>query len=67
MNGYNISMSVITIPKHLREKLGDNELATKADLLQVKTELVGEIKILKWMLGILLSGVISLVMKTFFR
>ncbi len=77
-------MAVITIPKPLRDKLGDEategfieviekvdsdarkDLATKADILQVKTELEGELKLIKLMLGILIAGVISLIMKTFF-
>ncbi|MBF0609475.1 MAG: DUF1640 domain-containing protein [Candidatus Magnetobacterium sp. LHC-1] len=87
-------MSVITIPKALRDKLGDEgtdafirvindagldnrrELATKDDIVKVKDEIAklserivkidGELTLLKWMMGILIAGVVSLVMKAFF-
>ncbi len=84
-------MTVISIPKALREKLGDEatdafvevikaidldsrkELATKTDIAKldgkidkVKSELDGELNLLKWMVGIMLAGVISLVLKAFF-
>ena len=42
------------------------ELATKGDLRQLKIEIDGELKLIKWMLGILIAGVISLVLKAFF-
>jgi len=38
----------------------------KSDLRQLKTEIDGELKLIKWMLGILIAGVISLVLKAFF-
>lgn len=52
-------------------------LVTKHDLTEVKNELKaemsvrferidGELKLNRWMLGVLLAGVISLVLKTFF-
>lgn len=52
-------------------------LATKHDLTEVKNEIKaemnvrferidGELKINRWMLGVLLAGVISLVLKAFF-
>ena len=48
-------------------------LATKDDLREVRQELKHEIadirselKLMKWMMGFLLSGVISIVIKTFF-
>lgn len=37
-------------------------LATKMDIEQVKAELL----VLKWMLGFLLAGMLSLILKTFF-
>ena len=50
-----------------------NELATKQDLALVRqdfalvrAELKGEIKLLKWMNGLVLAGIASLVLKTFF-
>ncbi|MBF0608268.1 MAG: DUF1640 domain-containing protein [Candidatus Magnetobacterium sp. LHC-1] len=84
-------MSVITIPKALRDKLGDEgtdafikvindagldnrrELATKEDLFKLEGRLKddianikSELLLLKWMMGILIAGVVSLVMKAFF-
>ncbi len=84
-------MAVITIPKPLREKLGDEateafieiirtidiesrkELTTKEDIVKldgkidkIKAELDGKLKHINWMLGILIAGVLSLVMKVFF-
>ncbi|KJU86907.1 hypothetical protein MBAV_000902 [Candidatus Magnetobacterium bavaricum] len=80
-------MSVITIPKALRDKLGDEgtdafikviseagldtrrDLATKDDIAKVRDEIAiirGELLLLKWMMGILIAGVVSLVMKAFF-
>jgi len=47
----------------------DSQLATKTDIsrLELKlTEHEGEFKLIKWMLGIVLGGVIALVLKAFF-
>ncbi|PPD39211.1 MAG: DUF1640 domain-containing protein [Methylobacter sp.] len=54
-----------------------NGLVTKHDLTEAKNEIKaemnvrferidGELKLNRWMLGVLLAGVISLVLKTFF-
>ncbi len=50
-----------------------NELATKQDLkelsqaLEVRFERIdGQFALLKWMMGILIAGVMSIVIKTFF-
>ncbi|MBF0336299.1 MAG: DUF1640 domain-containing protein [Nitrospirae bacterium] len=80
-------MSVITIPKALRDKLGDEgtdafikvineagldtrrDLATKDDISKVRDDIAiirGELLLLKWMMGILIAGVVSLVMRAFF-
>jgi hypothetical protein len=49
------------------------DLATKEDIGLIRSEMKFEfsdvradIKLVKWMLGVLLAGVVSLVMKTFF-
>jgi len=42
------------------------ELVTKADLALLETKLDGKFTLLQWMLGILLAGVLSLVLKAFF-
>lgn len=47
----------------------DTRMATKADLSRLELELVehdAEFKPIKWMLGLLLAGVLALVLKTFF-
>lgn len=41
-------------------------LATKSDLLQVKTELKADIMLLKWMLGFVLALNASIALKIFF-
>jgi len=52
------------IRKAQEQNLG--ELATKADIKAEVTRLEGEIRLNRWMLGILLAGVASLILKTFF-
>jgi hypothetical protein len=49
----------------------DSQLATKNDGLDAKidrmdTRILGELTLLKWMMGILIAGIMSLVIKTFF-
>ena len=43
-----------------------DELVTKAHLDAALAPLRTDLAVLKWMMGVLLAGVISLVMKTFF-
>jgi hypothetical protein len=52
---------------------GGQELATKADLRELrqemvahKAEILGELKLNRWMAGLLLAGVMSLILKAFF-
>lgn len=52
---------------------GEAEVATKRDIERleakidrVEAKLVGELTLVKWMLGLLLGGVMALVLKTFF-
>jgi hypothetical protein len=42
------------------------ELATKADLKELEQKIRAELLLLKWMLGVLVAGVLALVMKAFF-
>jgi len=47
----------------------DSQLATKTDISRLELKLTedeGEFKLIKWMLGIVLGGVIALVLKAFF-
>ena len=47
----------------------DTQIATKADISRLElilTEHGGEFKLIKWMLGILLGGIIALVLRAFF-
>ncbi len=55
------------------EAQGESDLATKRDIsdlrrdIEVRFERIdGELKLNRWMLGVLLAGVISLVLKAFF-
>jgi len=50
----------------------DGSVATKADIAElsgeiksVRTELIGKINLLYWMLGVTVAGVVSLVIKAF--
>ena len=61
------------ISEAFKEASGEAELATKRDIERLEarfdkleTKFSGEMTLLKWMLGILLGGVIGLVMKAFF-
>ncbi len=56
-----------------KDASGEAEIATKRDIerLEAKldrldTKLGGEMTLIKWMLGILLGGIIALIMKSFF-
>jgi len=89
-----LDMGVITIPKPLRDKLGDEAtdslvdildrleqssqrgLATKEDISILKddinsvkleiAETKSDIRLIKWMLGIIIAGILSLILKAFF-
>ena len=56
-----------------RDAQSEAELATKQDIELLKrdigdleTRISGELTLLKWMLGLLLAGVLALILKTFF-
>ncbi len=56
-----------------KEAQSESELATKRDIIDLRRDIDvrferidGELKLNRWMLGMLLAGVISLVLKTFF-
>jgi hypothetical protein len=42
------------------------DLATKSDLRELELKMEGELKLLKWMVGAILAGIVSLVLKAFF-
>lgn len=57
----------------VREAQSDAALATKQDIELLKrdikdldTKLTGELTLLKWMLGVLLGGVVALILRAFF-
>ncbi len=61
------------ISEAFQETSGEAELATRRDLdrLEAKLDrlemkLAGETTLIKWMLGILLGGIIALILKAFF-
>lgn len=43
-----------------------NELLTKTDLEIAVATICTDLAVLKWMMGVLLAGVLSLILKTFF-
>lgn len=44
----------------LRVELEAHRVATKQDLKQLATELRGELRLLRWMLGFVLAGILSM-------
>jgi hypothetical protein len=65
-------MGAITFDTFL-QATGEAEVATKRDIERleakierVETKIVGELTLVKWMLSILLGGVIALILKAFF-
>jgi hypothetical protein len=61
------------ISEAFRDASGDSDLATKRDIreLELKIEtrfeqVKGELTLMKWMMGILLGGIIALVLKAYF-
>lgn len=48
------------------QQSGIADLATKQDLKELELRLSGEISLLKWMMGFVLAGIVSLILKTFF-
>jgi len=61
------------ISEAFRDASGDADLATKRDIreLELKIEtrfeqIKGELTLMKWMLGILLGGIIALILKAYF-
>jgi len=80
-------MPILTIPKPLRDKLGEDAteslivvlnkieessqkgLAIKEDIHTVELRIArieSDLKLVKWMLGIIIAGILSLILKTFF-
>jgi len=49
-----------------QEAQAEAELATKNDIQRLEIKFDGEMRLIRWMLGILIAGVLSLVLKTFF-
>ena len=50
----------------LKQDIKELEQSTKQDIKELELRLTGEIKLLKWMMGFLLAGVLSLLIKAFF-
>jgi len=54
------------ISEAFRDASGEADLVTKRDLQIELAPLRADISLIKWMLGILLAGVMALVLKSFF-
>ena len=54
------------IAEAFREASGEAELVTKKDLQLGLAPIQADLTLVKWMLGILLGGVIALILKAFF-
>jgi len=50
----------------LKEVIGNTDLATKTDLEKTELRIRAEIAPLKWMSGVAVAGIISLMLKAFF-
>jgi len=50
----------------VRDSQASADVATKGDLRELRTELKADVRLLQWMLGILIAGVASLVLKAYF-
>lgn len=61
-----LEKTIIGIEAGLNAKIDRVEAGLNAKIDRVEATLTGDMKLLKWMLGILLGGVIALVMKAFF-
>lgn len=53
--------AILEAQREAFEEALDNTLATKLDMTEIKTEL----KVVKWMVGFLVVGMISIIIKTF--
>lgn len=65
--------SLIDFVEHTAKEEKDS-LATKLDLQKTKSDLIleiekvrAEVTVIKWMLGVVLAGILSLLVKTFFQ
>jgi hypothetical protein len=50
-------------------ELMDAQLATKSDIQDIRIKLIehdGQFTLIKWMVGVVLAGVLSLILKAFF-
>ncbi len=54
--------AILEAQRQVIEESLDNTLATKLDILELKTEM----KLQRWILGVIVAGVISLILKAFF-
>jgi hypothetical protein len=54
------------IAEAFKEASGEAEVATKRDVERPELKFDAEMRLVKWMLGLLLAGVMSLILKAFF-
>ena len=52
--------------EHFDLKIKELELATKRDIKELELKISGQLLLLKWMLGLISAGIVSLVLKAFF-
>jgi hypothetical protein len=48
------------------QEAGLEDLATKSDLKELELKINAQLMLLKWMMGLILAGIVSLVLKAFF-
>lgn len=54
------------IAEAFKEASGEAEVATKRDIERLELKFEAEMRRVKWMLGLLLAGIMSLILKAFF-
>jgi hypothetical protein len=63
------AVAMAEVQRESLAEIMDDQLASKSDIQDVRLKLIehdGQFSLLKWMLGVLLAGVLSLVLKAFF-
>ncbi len=63
------AVAMVEAQKESLSEIMEAHLATKIDVQDVKIKQIehdGQFALIKWMLGILIAGVVSIVVKTFF-
>jgi len=61
-----LKQDIKELEQSTKQDIKELEQSTKQDIKELELRLTGEIKLLKWTMGFLLAGVLSLLIKAFF-